>query len=177
MTQSKHVKKLYPSVTLKTVCINDENEFLSAARASHEVHKRWIKVPITSTAFKRYVKEMNTTNDMAFVVRRKDNGSLVGVVELQDIFMGDFKNAYIIYYAFKSHLRQGLMTVAVLKVTRIAFSILKLHRLEANIQPENIASTKLAKACGFLKEGYSPKFLKKGGRWRDHERWALLNAK
>jgi len=177
MIQSKHVKKLSPSVTLKTVCINDENEFLSAARASHVVHKRWVSVPLTSTAFKRYVKEMNTADDMAFVVRRNDDGVLVGVVELQDIFMGDFKNAYIIYYAFLSHQRQGLMTQAVLQVIRIAFSTLKLHRLEANIQPENTASRKLAKACGFLKEGYSPKFLKKGGRWRDHERWALLNTK
>jgi RimJ/RimL family protein N-acetyltransferase len=37
------------------------------------------------------------------------------------------------------------------------------------------AYKKLAKVCGFLKEVYSPKFLKKGGRWCDHERWALLN--
>jgi len=89
--------------------------------------------------------------------------------------MGDFKNAYIIYYAFEGHQRQGLMRQAVTEVIQIAFSKLKLHRLEANIQPENKASKKLAKACGFSKEGYSPKFLKKGGQWCDHERWALLN--
>ena len=34
---------------------------------------------------------------------------------------------------------------------------------------------KLAKVCGFRKEVYSPKLLKKGRRWCDHERWALLN--
>jgi ribosomal-protein-alanine N-acetyltransferase len=76
---------------------------------------------------------------------------------------------------FDGQQRQGLMTHAVTAVIRIAFSTLKLHRLEANIQPENRASKKLAKACGFSKEGYSPKFLKKGGCWCDHERWALLN--
>jgi ribosomal-protein-alanine N-acetyltransferase len=48
--------------------------------------------------------------------------------------------------------------------------------LEANIQPANRASRCLAKSCGFRKEGMSPKFLKKGGEWRDHERWALLST-
>jgi len=51
---------------------------------------------------------------------------------------------------------------------------LRLHRLEANIQPENVASIALARTCGFNKEGYSPAYLKIGGRWRDHERWAIV---
>ena len=55
-----------------------------------------------------------------------------------------------------------------------AFRSLKLHRLEANIQPANAASIALVRACGFSKEGYSPRYLKIGGRWRDHERWAIL---
>jgi len=32
----------------------------------------------------------------------------------------------------------------------------------------------MVQALGFRKEGYSPRYLKIGGRWRDHERWALL---
>jgi ribosomal-protein-alanine N-acetyltransferase len=59
-------------------------------------------------------------------------------------------------------------------VVRHAFAKLKLHRLEANIQPTNVASIALVQACGFTKEGYSPRYLKIGGRWRDHERWAIL---
>jgi len=169
------MKKSAPAITVKKVSPNDEREFLRAARASRLSHHAWVKVPLTTSAFKRYVNEMRTAEDLAFIVRRHDTGSIVGVVELQDIFMGDFKNAYIIYYAFEGQQRQGLMRQAVTEVNQIAFSKLKLHRLEANIQPENKASKKLAKACGFRKEGYSPKFLKKGGRWCDHERWALLN--
>ena len=169
------MKKSAPAITIKKVSPNDEREFLRAARASHLSHHAWVKVPLTAGAFKRYVNEMRTAEDLAFIVRRNDTGSIVGVVELQDIFMGDFKNAYIIYYAFEGQQRQGLMRQAVTEVIQIAFSKLKLHRLEANIQPENKASKKLAKVCGFSMEGYSPKFLKKGGRWCDHERWALLN--
>lgn len=53
-----------------------------------------------------------------------------------------------------------------------AFWTLGLH-LEANIQPENIASIKLVKRLGFTKEGFSRRYLKVNGEWRDHERWAL----
>ena len=65
------------------------------------------------------------------------------------------------------------MTEAVQLVLREAFVTLKLHRLEANIQPGNEPSRALAQRCGFELEGFSPRYLKVGGRWRDHERWAL----
>ena len=66
------------------------------------------------------------------------------------------------------------MTEALKLVLRYAFKDLKLHRLEANIQPGNMASVALVKRAGFVREGYSRRYLKICGRWRDHERWAIL---
>ena len=167
----------YPksAVAIRRLKLSDEEEFLFNSTASKKLHQSWVIVPTTKKKFKDYVEEMNSDANKAFVVVNVQTDAMVGIVELRDIFMFDFKNSYITYYAFRPFLRQGLMTFGVLQVIAFAFKKLKLHRLEANIQPENKASIALAKACGFKKEGFSPKFIKKGGQWKDHERWALLN--
>ena len=110
----------------------------------------------------------------AFTVRRRDDNALIGLVTISNVVMGPFRSAYTGYYAFAPHARQGYMQEALQALVRHAFRVLKLHRLEANIQPGNRASIALAKSCGFRKEGFSPRYLKIGGRWRDHERWAMV---
>jgi len=102
-----------------------------------------------------------------------ESDDLVGVIVLSNIVRGPFQSGYLGYYAFSGFERQGLMAEGLRAVVRHAFRKLKLHRLEANIQPANAASIALARSCSFVKEGYSPRYLKIGGRWRDHERWAI----
>ena len=167
-----------PSVTvhLRPLVATDQQTFLQASRKSRALHQPWIQVPTTPSQFLDYVEEMNTEDDQAFLVCRQDTQAMVGVVELRDIYYGDFQNSYLLYYAFEGQLQQGFMKQAVMQTIHHAFKKLKLHRLEANIQPDNTASIALIRSCGFTKEGYSPKFLKKGGQWRDHERWALIDS-
>lgn len=101
-------------------------------------------------------------------------GALGGVVNLNEIVRGSFESAYLGYYAFEPHGGRGLVYAGLRLVIARAFGELGLHRLEANIQPENSKSIALVKRLGFTREGFSPRYLKLGGRWRDHERWALL---
>ena len=66
-------------------------------------------------------------------------------------------------------MREGLQLML-----RYAFVRLRLHRVECNIQPSNRRSIALVRGGGFVREGFSRRYLKIGGRWRDHERWAML---
>jgi ribosomal-protein-alanine N-acetyltransferase len=117
---------------------------------------------------------MKPPDHHAFLVRSRNAGVLVGYVGVTNVVRGAFQSAYLGYYAFHGQEEQGLMTEGLKLVAGHAFDNLGLHRLEANIQPANAASLALVRRCGFSKEGYSPRYLKIRGRWRDHERWALL---
>lgn len=67
------------------------------------------------------------------------------------------------------------MTEGLRLVVQIAFTELGLHRLEANIQPDNDRSKKLVKRCGFEYEGTSRALLYINGQWCDHERWVIID--
>jgi ribosomal-protein-alanine N-acetyltransferase len=110
---------------------------------------------------------------VSYLLRRRDSDELIGVVDLSEIVRGAFQSAYLSFYAHARHAGQGLMKEGVGAVVERAFREHRLHRVEANIQPGNRASLHLVRTLGFRREGFSPKYLKIGGRWRDHERWAL----
>jgi ribosomal-protein-alanine N-acetyltransferase len=112
-------------------------------------------------------------SDFGFLVRNRETGEIAGYIEITNIVRGPFQSAYLGFYVFKGFERQGYMKRALRTIVQRAWKALRLHRLEANIQPANAASIALVRSLGFQKEGYSPRYLKIGGRWRDHERWAI----
>lgn len=162
-------------VAISLMTTSDASEFIAAAAASRSLHAPWVSPPTTRKAFNERLARLTAPRDFAFLVRRCDSGDLVGYIDVTNIVRGLFLSGYVSYFAFLGQERQGLMTEGLMLVRKFAFRKLRLHRLEANIQPGNTASQALAAACGFKLEGYSPRYLKIGGRWRDHERWASLS--
>jgi [ribosomal protein S5]-alanine N-acetyltransferase len=152
---------------------SDQGEFLALVRASRELHRPWVYAPETPREFSAFISRCGTDAKVCMLVCRRDDDALVGVYNVSEITRGFFESAYLGYYAFAPTAGHGLMAEGLALVLRHSFRTLKLHRLEANIQPGNERSKRLVERAGFRYEGYSPRYLKIGGRWRDHERWAI----
>jgi ribosomal-protein-alanine N-acetyltransferase len=152
---------------------NDCAELILLNRRSVRLHRGFASTPKTVEEFNEYLERAKKTDTECFLICRKANSAIAGTINLSQIFRGGFQNAYLGYYIGEPFASQGLMSEAVRLMLRHAFKTIKLHRLEANIQPENLRSITLVRNAGFTREGYSRYYLKIGGRWRDHERWAI----
>jgi len=151
----------------------DADAYIAQMRASRRFHHPWIAAPTDRDAWDRLLARHATPEvEVLFAVRRED-GAIVGTFVLSQIFYGPLCNAYLGYWATQAYTGEGYMTEGMAGVLRQAFRKLKLHRVEANVQPGNTASIALLKRSGFRYEGFSPRYLKVAGRWRDHERWAI----
>jgi ribosomal-protein-alanine N-acetyltransferase len=161
-------------VALRRPRLLDCQEFIELMQQSQSLHHPWSFPPTTIGAFARYVKSREKENQDGFLVCHSQTQAIAGVINLNEIVRGGFQSAYLGYYVGAPYAGQGYMTEALKLVIEYAFNESGLHRLEANIQLQNAASIGLVKRCGFRKEGFSPRYLKIDGDWRDHERWAIL---
>jgi [ribosomal protein S5]-alanine N-acetyltransferase len=161
-------------VYLRSPAPSDEDEFISLMTASLAFHRPWASAPTDPERFAAYIADSRRADFEAFLVCRVEDDAIVGFFNLSQIIRRSFQSAYLGYAAGKPFAGQGYMRDGIALVLRTAFVDLGLHRVEANIQPDNRPSIALAQGAGFHREGFSPRYLKIGGRWRDHERWAIL---
>lgn len=152
--------------------MSDKSAFIEAMDASSSLHTPWVKAPKNSEEFDEYYKRSQQINMKSFLVLDK-TGNIAGVFNINEIVRGSFQSAYLGYYVVTGYEHQGIMSAGLKLLLDTVFNKLGLHRIEANIQPENLDSIRLVVANGFRKEGYSPRYLNINGEWRDHERWAV----
>lgn len=162
------------SIRISRVIHADASDLIAGNRASQEYHFPWVTSFTDQVGFDNSFARCLTGPNVSLVAREVASNKVVGVVNITEIVAGTFQSAYLGYYGMSNFSRTGLMSEALRAAICFAFGDLRLHRLEANIQPQNIASISLVRRLGFQKEGLSPRYLRIHGQWRDHERWALL---
>jgi [ribosomal protein S5]-alanine N-acetyltransferase len=122
-------------VALSQPSPSDAAEFIDAARDSIPLHAPWLRLPDTPELFAAYLERAARDDQASYLIRHRECGSLVGVVNVNNIVRGGLQSGALGYGAFASHAGQGLMTRGMRAVLGSAFGDLGLHRVEANIQP------------------------------------------
>jgi ribosomal-protein-alanine N-acetyltransferase len=165
-------------VYLRPPQARDAPAFLAAVRASRKLHGPWTSPPETRDRFaafvKRYAARRVPATHAGFLLIRRGDDALLGVFNFSEIVRGAFCSTYLGYFGFAPHCGQGYMSEGMALALDVVFRKLKLHRVEVNIQPTNARSLALAERVGFTREGFSRRYVKIAGRWRDHVRYAML---
>jgi [ribosomal protein S5]-alanine N-acetyltransferase len=172
-TGSRIFQRTRTAVTLRAPTHEDCDEFIARTRASTALHHPWVTPPATRGQYDSYLRRVQQSDFCGYLVCAREDGSIVGYFTLGHIVRDALQSAYLGYAAFAPFDGRGHMTEGMRLVLDDAFDRLRLHRVEANIQPGNARSLALAQRCGLQREGFSPAYLKIGGVWRDHERWAI----
>ena len=109
---------------------------------------------------------------LPFVVRVE--GRLAGQVTIDNVVRGALRSGNLGYWIDRAVAGRGMASLAVALVCDHAFGPARLHRLQADIRPENARSRGLVHRLGFRHEGLLRRYLDIDGDWRDHDTFALL---
>ena len=178
-TRPLHAPLVGERVYLRAPRKSDAASFVAAARDSRRLHGAWVSAPHTPEAYAAYLarfrpRRSGTQAHVGFLAFRREDDAPVGVFNFSEIVRGAFESAYLGYYGFRATSGQGLMKEGLVLALDLAFGRLGLHRIEVNVQPRNGRSIGLVRAVGFTEEGFSRRYLRIAGQWRDHLRFAML---
>lgn len=170
-------------VHVRTLRAEDDPAYRRAVHASAARMVRWN--PITPDDLPQRLATQSADNRTFFVFANEPEGDhdIVGRVNLFGAVRGRLRSITMGYDSYDPYAGRGLFAEGLRLVVDLAFAGhdaggMDLHRVEANVQPGNVASAGLLRSLGFRHEGRSPRLLflpddSQHERWRDHERFAV----
>lgn len=101
------------------------------------------------------------------------DGDFAGQLTVDNVVRGVMRSAHLGYWIDQARAGQGHMSLTVAVIVDHCFGPVGLHRLQADIRPENVASRALVTSLGFREEAFFIRYLDIDGEWRDHIGYAL----
>ena len=147
-----------------------------------EPKNRWdkgsrTKDDLTIAKFKKILATQKQNRDKDYfydlIAFDKKTGAIIGFASLMEVSRGIFQNAYLGYGVLNSHWGKGFGKEMVCEILKIGFKDLKIHRIEAGIEPKNRRSLALAKSVGLRREGLSKRRLFLNNEWLDMNIYAM----
>jgi ribosomal-protein-alanine N-acetyltransferase len=102
------------------------------------------------------------------------DGRLRGAVTVAGLTRGAYDGAHVGYWLDREVAGRGVVPLALALALDHCFGPVGLHRVEANVRPENAASLRVVRKLGFAQEGLHRRYLFIDEAWRDHLSFALL---
>lgn len=96
------------------------------------------------------------------------DGEFCGQLTLGNVTHGALRSAWIGYWVASDVTGGGVATAALAMGVDHGFGVVRLHRIEATVRPENAASRRVLAKAGFRQEGLLERYLEVDGAWRDH---------
>lgn len=100
-------------------------------------------------------------------------GALCGQLTFGNIVRGSLNSGYAGYWVDEAVAGHGVMPTALAMGVDHCFRSVGLHRVEANVRPENHASRRVVEKLGFREEGLRRRYLHIAGAYRDHICYAI----
>jgi [ribosomal protein S5]-alanine N-acetyltransferase len=101
------------------------------------------------------------------------DGEFVGQLTVGSIMWGSARSGQVGYWIDEAVAGRGITPTALAMAIDHCFFVVGLHRVEASIRPENVASRRVVEKLGFREEGLRRRYLHIDGAWRDHLCYAL----
>jgi len=118
-------------------------------------------------------EKIDTNEGINWSVRFKNDSKLIGIIGYYRMQPENYR-AEIGYILSPDHHGKGIVTEAVNQLIKYGFEDLKLHSIEAVIDPENYASEKVLQKCGFIKEAHLKEVEFWDGKFIDKVIYSLL---
>ena len=132
---------------------------------------RWTSVPSPYTEADARAFLMGAPNVHTFAVVDRDTGALLGSVGFQLL---NHSRATFGYWVNREARGRGVATRALRLLSRWALSEHGLARVQLIVEPENVASIRVAENAGFQREALLRSYIELKGRRRDVYLYALL---
>jgi ribosomal-protein-alanine N-acetyltransferase len=106
---------------------------------------------------------------------KENSALLIGTIGLWRIIKEHYR-AEIGYMLLPEYFRKGYTKEAITRVTAFGFEDMKLHSIEANINPANLGSAAVLKSTGYVKEAYFRENFYFDGTFKDSEIYSIINT-
>lgn len=164
-------------LVLRKLSVADAPEILHQ-RSDPALIKYLDRAPCASldeaTAFIRMVNDnIDTNTSINWGITLKNEDRIIGTIAVWRIDKAHHRGE-LGYVLISEHQGKGIMSEAITAVVNYAFSDIKLHSLEANINPENTPSKLLLERHGFIREAYFRENYYNNGHFSDSAIYSLL---